>query len=127
LRTDCRTVSRGLRSVRGEPEGNLVQQDAGAADFLAAQGAEEVRDQTVHQLEVRRQRGRVLLRVVENLLAIPLRIDRRARAAVDEDEFRLKEEPFALHESARRYRAAPAEAVEDFLIALDERVGRFRP
>ena len=71
--------------------------------------------QAVHQLEVRRQRRRVLLRVVENLFAVALRVHRRAGAAVDEDELRPQDEAFALHVGARRDDAAAAEAVVDFL------------
>src|SRR5207248_19537 len=88
--------------------------------LLAAERAEEVRDQAVHQLEIRRQRRRILLRVVEDLLAIALRVHRRAGAAVDEDELRPENEAFALHVHPCRNHAAAAEAVERFLIALDE-------
>src|SRR5207302_8783522 len=79
------------------PRVSLLQEDARSADLLAAERAEEVRDQAVHQLEIRRQRRRILLRVVEDLLAIAFRVHRRARAAVDEDELRPKNEAFALH------------------------------
>src|SRR5204862_7071981 len=74
----------------------LLEKDPGAFDLLAAEGAEEIRDDAVHQLEVRRQRRRVLLRVVEDLLAVRLRIHRRARAAVDEDELRTEDEALPL-------------------------------
>ena len=44
------------------------------------------RNDLVHQLEIGRQRRRVLLRVVEDLLVQRLGVQRRAGAAVDEDE-----------------------------------------
>src|SRR5438093_6901195 len=47
----------------------LLQEHAGAADLLAAQRAEKIGHDAVHQLEIGRERRRVLLRVVQNLLA----------------------------------------------------------
>src|SRR5215471_19487045 len=84
------------------PRWRLLQQDPGAADLLAAERAEEVRHQPVHQLEVRRQRRRVLLRVVQDLFPIALRVQRRAGAAVDEDELGPQDEALALHVGADR-------------------------
>src|SRR5689334_198519 len=44
----------------------LFEKDARALDLLAAQRAQEVRHQPIHQLEVGRQRRRVLLSRVED-------------------------------------------------------------
>src|ERR1041384_1230374 len=109
--------------IRSRLRGSIhfsFQQHAGPFDLLAAERAEEVRDQAVHQLEIRRQGGRVLLRVVEDFLAVALRIDGRAAAAVDEDELRLQDKALALHVGAHGNHPAPAEAVVDLCVALDE-------
>src|SRR5437867_100043 len=59
----------GERAARGDelawPTAALLQQDASAADLLAAERAEEVGDEPVHELEIRGQRRRILLRVIE--------------------------------------------------------------
>ncbi|NJM36329.1 MAG: hypothetical protein HC850_18380 [Rhodomicrobium sp.] len=47
-------------------------------------------------------------------------MEHRARAAVDEDEPRLQDEPLALHVGADGDHAAAAERVVDFLFALNE-------
>src|SRR5262245_43938711 len=79
-------------------EAELLQQDAGALDLLAAQRAEEARNQPVHQLEVRRQRRRGVVGGVEHLFAEALGVERGARAAVDEDETAGKRKALALLE-----------------------------
>src|SRR5207302_1013292 len=99
---------------------SLFEQHACAADFLAAERTQEVRHQPVHQLEVRRQRRRVLLRVVKDLLAVALRVHRRAGSAVDEDELRPQDKAFALHVLAHGAHDPPAETVVRLLIALHE-------
>src|SRR5262249_30991849 len=65
-------------------------------------------------------RGRVLLSVVENLFPVTLRVHRRAGSTIDEDELRAEDEALALHVRANGHDAAATEAVEDFLVALDE-------
>src|SRR5437868_2030051 len=75
----------------------LLQQHPGAADLLAAQRAEEVWHQAIHQLEIRGQRRRVLLSVVENFFPVAFRVHRRAGAAVDEHELGPQDEALALH------------------------------
>src|SRR5579872_4826277 len=89
------TINNVVRSVRGMRTA-LPEQHAGAVHLLAAERAQEVRYEAIHQLEVRRERRRVLLRVVEHFLAVALGIHRRARAAVDEDELRAEDEALAL-------------------------------
>ena len=86
----------------------LPQEDAGAADLLAAERAEEVRDQPIHQLEVGRQRRRVLLRVVKDLFPIRFGVHRDAGSAIDEDEFGPEDEALSLHVGAHRNDAATA-------------------
>src|SRR4051812_38310947 len=71
----------------------LLEQDSSAANFLAAECAEKIGNQAVHQLEIGRQRRRILLRVVEDLLAIAFGVHRCAGAAVDEHELRPEDEP----------------------------------
>src|SRR5687768_14007314 len=96
----------------------LIEQDARALDLLAAERGEEVRDQLVHQLEVRRQRRRLAVGVVEDRLGEPLRVQRRSGTAVDEDEPAAEPEALAFNEAAFGNRAAPAERVEHLLLAL---------
>src|SRR5262249_1290512 len=91
----------------------LLHANARPLALLGAQRTEEVGHDAVHQLEVRRQRGRFLLRVVEHFLPASLRVDRRARAAVDEDELRLQHEALAFHVDALRDDAAAAKAIVD--------------
>src|SRR3954447_25749619 len=55
----------------------LPQQDAGATDLLGAQRAQERRQDLVHQLEVGRERGGVLLRAVEHFFVDGLAVERR--------------------------------------------------
>src|SRR6185503_7176780 len=100
----------------------LLQEDPGALDFLAAQGAQETRNQAIHQLEIRRQRRRRLVRVVEDLLVEAFRVQRRAAAAVDEDEPAVEAETLALLIRANRHDPAAAERIVDFLFALDDLV-----
>src|SRR5262245_9574631 len=83
-----RSVVKGY--VKKRAAGFLLEEDARPFDLLAAQRAEEVRYEPIHQLEIGGQRRRVLLSVVENLLAIALGVHRRARPAVDEDELRAE-------------------------------------
>src|SRR5262245_58019474 len=104
----------------------LFQQHSRALDLLAAQRAEEVRHEPVHQLEVRRQRRRILLRVVEDLFTIALGVQRRAGTPVDEDELRPQDETFALHVGAHGHHAAALKAVVDLLIALHVSRARVR-
>src|SRR2546423_8348811 len=101
---------KGSRYERGRNARRLFQENARAFDLLRAQRAEKIRNEAVHQLEVRRQRRWVLLRVVENLFAIALRVHRRAGAAVDEHELRAQDEAFALLISPCRHDAAAADA-----------------
>src|SRR6185369_13859247 len=99
---------------------SLLEKDAGALDLLAAQGAEEARNQAIHQLEIRRQRRRRLVRVIEDLLVEALRVQRGATAAVDEDEAAVEAEALALLIRANRHHTATAEGVVDLLLALDD-------
>src|SRR6266850_8123848 len=69
----------------------LLEKDAGALDLLAAERAEEARDQPVHQLEIRGKRRRALVRVVEHLFPEVLGVHHGPGAAVDEDELRLQD------------------------------------
>src|SRR3954454_8286461 len=108
----------GVKSYPHNP--SLLEQNSRAANLLAAERAQKIRDQPVHQLEVRRQRRRVLLRVVENLLAVALRVHRRACPAIDEHELRTKDEALALHVLTDGTHDAAAETVVGFLIALHE-------
>src|SRR5437899_12040701 len=98
----------------------LLQEHAGAADLLAAERAEEVGDEPVHELEIRRQRRRILLRVVQDLFPVTLRVHRRAGAAVDEYEFRAEDEALPFHVGADRPDASAAEVVVNLLVALHE-------
>src|SRR6185503_451468 len=100
--------------------GRLLQQDARAFDLLAAQRAEEGRDEAIHQLEVRRQSRRGLVRVVQNLLAEALRMQCRAAAAIDKDETAIEAESLALHVGSNRHHAAAAKRVVDLLLALHD-------
>src|SRR5262245_28938140 len=97
----------------------LLQEHARALDLLAAQRAQKVRDEPVHELEIRRESRRVLLRVVQNFLAVALRVHRGASPAVDEDELRTQDEALPLHVGAHRHHAATAEAVVLLDVALD--------
>src|SRR4051794_11257323 len=101
------TGSRGLAKVSGG--GGLLEQDAGPLDLLAAERAQEVRHEAVHQLEIGRKRGRILLRVVEDLFPVALRVHGCTGPAVNEDELRAQHEPFALHVRAGGDDATPAE------------------
>src|SRR6186997_444903 len=76
---------------------SLFDQHPGSSYALRAEGAQEARDDLVHQLEVGRQRRRVVVLVVEPFFAQCFRINLRARAAVNEDEFLLQDEALALH------------------------------
>src|SRR5579884_1893188 len=98
----------------------LLQKDAGSLDLLAAERAQEARDQAVHQLEIRGERRRALVRVVEHLFAEVLRVHDRAGAAVDEDELRLQDVALALHVGAHRDDAPAAERIVDLFLALDD-------
>src|SRR5215471_3876294 len=98
----------------------LLQQDSGAFDLLGAERAEEVGDDAVHQLEIRGERGGLVLRVIERFFTARQRGNRRSGAAVDEDELRTQHEALALHVDARRDDAASAEAVVDFLLPGDQ-------
>src|SRR5262245_11329275 len=97
----------------------LLQENARAADLLAAQRAEEAGDQSVHQLEVRRQRGCRLLRRIKDLFLVLLAVERRAGASVDEDELRRQQEAFPVDVVALRDDAAAAERVELLDVARD--------
>src|SRR5690349_19225084 len=70
----------------------LLQKNPGALDLLAAQRAQKARDHLVHQLEIGRQRRRRLVGVVQSLFGKPFGVQDRARAAVDEHEFRPEHE-----------------------------------
>src|SRR4030095_13880548 len=98
----------------------LLEKNARALDFLAAQGAQEARNQAIHQLEIRRQCRRRLVRVVEDLLVEAFRVQRGAAAAVDEDEAPVEAETLALLIRANRHDPAAAERIVDFLFALDD-------
>src|SRR5712691_4065421 len=106
--------------------GRLLQKDAGAFDFLAAQRAQEARNQPVHQLEIRRQRRGALVCVVEHLFAEVLRVHDGARAAVDEDELRLEDVTLALHVGPDRNDAPAAERVVHLFFALHDARARVR-
>src|SRR5688572_10760166 len=117
----------GWRSLMaGRSNGALTQEHARAADLLRAQGAEKARNEPVHELEIRRERRRVLSRFVEDLLTERFRVDRRARTAVDEDEFRAQDEPLPLHPDPLGQRRAAAQIVPAFLIPRDEARGLLR-
>src|SRR6187397_1693096 len=92
----------------------LLHEDPRALDLLAAQGAQEAGHEPIHELEVRGQRRRGLLRAVEHFFLVTFRVDRGARAAIDEDELRLEDEAFALHISADWHHAAAAHLVDHF-------------
>src|SRR5882672_6885676 len=83
---------RGGPTLRSGPTGGLLEENPSAPDLLGAERAEERGHDPVHQLEVGGQRRDALLRVVEDLLVERLRVEDRARAAVDEDEARLQDE-----------------------------------
>src|SRR5688572_28707155 len=72
-------VSLAEVDARGPP---LLKKDACALDSLAAERAEKSWNQAVHQLEIRRQRGSRLVRVVEDLLAIVLGMENGSGAPV---------------------------------------------
>src|SRR6188474_2236286 len=101
----------------------LAEQDAGAADLLRAQSPEEHRDHLVHELEVRRQRRRVLLGVVEDLFARGLGVQRRAGTTVNEDELRSDRESLPLHIQALRHHGAASEIVVLLDVASHESGG----
>src|SRR6476660_2846738 len=84
----------------------LFHEDPRALNLLAAQGAQEAGHEPIHELEVRGQRRRGLLRAVEHFFLVAFRVDRCARAAIDEDELRLQDEAFALHVGAHWHHAA---------------------
>src|SRR4249920_2212180 len=102
------------------PMAGLLEEDAGSADFLRAQGVQEARDQLVHQLEVRRKRRGVLLSVVEHLLVERFGVERGSRTAIDENELRSEDEAFTLLERADRDDAPAAELVVDFTLRHHE-------
>src|SRR4029077_10882483 len=85
---------------------DLFHEDPRSLDLLAAEGAQEAGHQAVHQLEIRREGRGGLLRAVENLFLVALRVDRRPSPAIDEDELRLQDEALALHVGADRHDAA---------------------
>src|SRR3954468_16434889 len=96
----------------------LLQEHPGPADLLTAERAQEVRHQAVHQLEVGGQRRRVLLGVVQDLLAVTLGVHRRAGTAVDEHELRSQDEALALHVLTHGTDDTAAEAVVGLLSRL---------
>src|SRR3954471_3946657 len=102
----------------------LLEQDSRAPNLLAAERAQEIGHQAVHQLEIGRQRRRILLRVVEDLLAIAFGVHRRAGAAVDEHELRPQDESLAFHVLPNGADDPASEAVVRLLIALHEARGR---
>src|SRR5437016_14656870 len=70
----------------------LLQEAACPLDLLAAERAQEVGHEPIHQLEIGRERRRVLLRVVQDFFAVAFRIHCRAGASVDENELRPQDE-----------------------------------
>src|SRR5512145_1063197 len=118
-----RETSRAQECRAGDqPLMGLFQEDSGAADFLSAERVEEARNELVHQLEVRGERGGVLLRAVEDLFPELLGIERRSGAAVDEDELGGQNEAFALHVGPHGRHAAAAELIVEFAVLDDEAV-----
>ena len=101
---------------------SLLEQDSGPADLLGAQRAQERGHDPVHELEVGRQRGDALLRVVEDLFVERIGVEDGAGAAVDENEPRLQDEALALHVGADRDHAAAAERIVDFAVLHHEAV-----
>src|SRR6185503_5474634 len=93
------------------PSFGLFEQHSGATDLLTAEGGKEIRDQAVHELEVRRQRGHVLRRGIEHLFPMRLGMHRRPGAAVDEHELRTKHVAFAIHELTLVIHLPPSESV----------------
>src|SRR6185295_14980227 len=104
----------------------LFHENPRALDLLAAQGAQKAGHQAVHQLEIRGEGGRGLLRAVEDLFLVALRVDRGPGPAVDEDELRLQDEALALHVGADRHYPTAAYLVDHFLLALHEPRARVR-
>src|SRR6185369_159646 len=98
----------------------LFEKDARPFDLLAAQRAEEARDQPVHQLEVRRKRRRALVGVIKHFFPEILRVHHRAGAAVNENEFWLQDVPLALHVGAHGNDAPAAERVIHLFFALHD-------
>src|SRR6185503_10548033 len=98
----------------------LLQKNPRSLDFLAAERAQEARNQPVHQLEIRRERRGALVRVVEHLFPEVLGMHHRAGAAVDEDELRLQDVTLALHVGADRDDAAAAERVVHLFFTLHD-------
>ena len=71
--------------IRVRKLGRHRQEDARPLDLLAAEGAEEIGRDAIHQLEVRGERGHVLLCRVEHFFLVRLGVERGAGVAVDED------------------------------------------
>src|SRR5574340_1560587 len=83
--------SSGGSSLRMDPfswSRRLAQEDARAADLLGRDHAQEIGQEPVHQLEVRRQREDALLLRVQDLLGEALLVQEETGLGVDEIEVR---------------------------------------
>src|SRR5688572_33043675 len=83
------------RSVIGFSFG-LSEEDPRAADLLGRDDAQEVRDEPVHELEIRRERRDLLFLAVEDLFRELLLVEALPGASVDEVELGGEAEALAL-------------------------------
>src|SRR6188472_3384625 len=90
----------GSRRVAGHDPGpktqdpRLFEENPRAPDLLRTERVQEARQQAVHQLEVGRERRRVLVLRIEALLVEALAVEHLAGAAVDEHELRRERVAF---------------------------------
>src|SRR5688572_33485564 len=85
----------------------LIKEDARAPDLLGRDDTQEVGEQAVHELEVGRQRGGLLLFRVEHLLRELLLVQRLPGLSVDEVEIRRKTEALTFQVTAAALQARP--------------------
>src|SRR5262249_34000121 len=114
------TRATGLGFIFRRP---LSQQDTRAADPLRRDHPEEVRQQPVHQLEIRRERRDLLLLAVQHFFGELLLVQQLARAAVDEVEVGGQAEAlaFEIAVAPQQPRAVGAGVAHHPLLGLEAR------
>src|SRR5207244_3856164 len=84
---------------------------AGAPDLLGRDHPQEIREEPVHELEIRRERRHLLILAVEDLFRELLLVQGLARAAVDEVELGVQAEALALEVAVAAHEARAVELV----------------
>ena len=99
------------------PGSRSTQQDSGASERLRRYHAQEIREDAVHQFEVGRERGALLVPSEDDLLGEALAVDGPAARAVDEIELRGQGVGASLLELGAAHQPGPVEVVADVTVA----------